>query len=703
MSKERIEQESLKSKLFEVLKTKDEALNAKIFRACEGIAEAAIDLSNDQSPTTTSLYISQVDLANLNSQDLAKVTKIIKDSFPGEKNKELREIIDTPLLQEIVRENATELQVEVDDMRHKADYKELKGIINAPTPAVNDMLRDKRVAQQSEFTEKGAKTAGVSTGYVATDKEGNTFILKHFYKTHDACLEIQDKNARKQAIADRRDGVQELIGSTMYQFLLHDRAPKEGLVKADEHSSNSLYVRSKFFDNAVTLTEFSGLLNQTKVRANDKNLKNLEGFEKAIAACHMLGEGDYHAGNLMVQDGKTVTKIDHGRSFLVFHDNFSSMIQSTAAMFAHSGVGYGAAIKAGNLSFSIDKYSESLNQMISQFDEKQMEAIVDQKIDELKKAGFDPKNIALSADIKNFDDLRKHYKDNIKENLVNMKEVAKSAEIVTKFSNVSPEFKNGGWLEAFANSAVRDPVLYAAKNKIQIDGKDALEWAYENDYQIKTPIGLKKETIQEKLWKKDSEGKWKQREGIIEKDKVDMQLSDPVESMRVQDKAVGEKLESLVVDFTKQTVGKKITDKEIEKFYANIMNELKKENYLTDQNINNIKNDPDYKRNIKETTKLINLATPNLTGKDKIYYKVANFCRKIGLPNISNYFVEKISPANLSKLYETENIIHASIKIGSKLKSQVGEFQTKRLEEVKKITQSKLNDKMKGKKLQTRL
>lgn len=248
------------------------------------------------------------------------------------------------------------------------------------------MLRDKRVAQQAEFEEKGKKAAGVSAGYVAKDNVGNTFILKHFYKTHAACQKIQGNHA--QAMADRRDGVQELIGSTMYQFLLHDRAPKEGLVTADEQHPDSLYVRSKFFDNAVTLTEFSGLSGETRVRDNDQNLKKLEGFEKAIAACHMLGEVDYHAGNLMVQDGKTITKIDHGRSFLAFHKNFSSMIQSTAETFTHPGVGYSAAIKAGNFSFSIDKYSESLNQMISQFDEKQMEAIVDQKIDELKKLGL---------------------------------------------------------------------------------------------------------------------------------------------------------------------------------------------------------------------------------------------------------------------------------------------------------------------------
>ncbi|WCR56691.1 MAG: hypothetical protein PG979_000748 [Rickettsia asembonensis] len=46
----------------------------------------------------------------------------------------------------------------------------------------------------------------------------------------------------------------------------------------------------------------------------------------------MLGEVDYHAGNLMVQDGKTITKIDHGRYFLAFHKDFGSMIQSTNKM-----------------------------------------------------------------------------------------------------------------------------------------------------------------------------------------------------------------------------------------------------------------------------------------------------------------------------------------------------------------------------------
>ncbi len=613
------------------------------------------------------------------------------------------------LTQKLIEQNQRELQAELDELK-KRDIK------NSKFNEVENMLRDKTIASQSEFIEKGAKQAGISAGYVAQeDGTGNIFILKQFYKTHNECLKIKDQKQQTQAINDRRDGVQELIGSTMYQFLLYDQAPKEELVKPDKEHQNSLYVRSKFFNNVVQLAEFSGLAGATRVRADDKNLKKLEGFEKVIAACHMLGEGDYHAGNLMVQDGKTVNKIDHGRSFIIYHQDFGAMVQSTSAMFSYPGVGYGAAIKAGNLSFSINKYSESLNQMIKQFDEKQMEAIVDQKIDELKKSGFDPKGITGLAKFKdneyaaitinNFDDLRKFYKDNIRENLTNMKEVAKSAEIVTKFSNVLPEFKQGGWLEVFANSPIKDPVEYAAHNNIQIEGKNALDWAYENDYQIKVSKGSKQEIVQEQQWQKNPKGEWEQKEVSVTKNTRIIQNLDPAAAMRTQDKVVGEKLESLVHDFTKQVIGKEVSDKKVEEFYDKVISKLKKEQYLTDQDINIIKSDPDYKKNIEDTTKLINLTTPDLIGKDKVYYKMANFCKKIGLSNISNYFVEKISSDNLTKLYKTESIIEESVKIGNTLLKHRGKegIQTKRLEAVKKTVQTKLEDRTRGKKLQTRL
>ncbi len=231
MSKEKTQQELLlQEQLFKALKTEDTALNAKISRACEAIVSSAIDLSNDQSPTTASLYVSQMELADLDGRGLAKATTIIKNAFPGDKHREFREIIDAPILQHLVMEEAIERQVGLDDSRYNADYRKLEEIRNPndPKKAIDAMLRDKRVAQQAEFEEKGKKAAGVSAGYVAKDELGNTFILKHFYKTHAACQKIQDNNARKQAIADRRDGVQELIGSTMYQFLYMIEHQKKG-------------------------------------------------------------------------------------------------------------------------------------------------------------------------------------------------------------------------------------------------------------------------------------------------------------------------------------------------------------------------------------------------------------------------------------------------------------------------------------------
>lgn len=46
--------------------------------------------------------------------------------------------------------------------------------------------------------------------------------------------------------------------------------------------------------------------------------------------------------------------------------------------------------------------------------------------------------------------------------------------------------------------------------------------------------------------------------------------------MRIQDKSIGEKLASLIVDFTKQATTKNVTDKAVAKFYDNIMKALKK-------------------------------------------------------------------------------------------------------------------------------
>ncbi|BDU60189.1 hypothetical protein FLA4_05990 [Candidatus Rickettsia kotlanii] len=85
------------------------------------------------------------------------------------------------------------------------------------------------------------------------------------------------------------------------------------------------------------------------------------------------------------------------------------------------------------------------------------------------------------------------------------------------------------------------------------------------------------------------DGKWEEKEVEVKTDKVEAQISDPAKSMRIQDKSTGEKLASLIVDFTKQATTKNVTDKAVTKFYDNIIKALKKENYLTEQDIDGIK------------------------------------------------------------------------------------------------------------------
>ena len=122
----------------------------------------------------------------------------------------------------------------------------------------------------------------------------------------------------------------------------------------------------------------------------------------------------------MVQNGKTITKIDHARSFITFHQDFAAMTEATYRMFSNPAVDYSSAIQANNLSFNIEKYSEALKQMTSQLDDQQIDAMIDQKVDELQKVKFDPKGLRVITrfagdefqyqTINNFDELRAFYK-----------------------------------------------------------------------------------------------------------------------------------------------------------------------------------------------------------------------------------------------------------------------------------------------------
>ncbi|MFP3017381.1 MAG: hypothetical protein ACEY3E_00330 [Candidatus Tisiphia sp.] len=285
-------------------------------------------------------------------------------------------------------------------------------------------------------------------------------------------------------------------------------------------------------------------------------------------------------------------------------------------------------IKAGNLSFNIEKYSEALKQMIGQLDDQQIDAIIDQKVDELKKHGFSPKGLVVTArfegdkfegkQINDFNELSTFYKEHIKENLNNMKEVARAADIVAKFSNVSPEFKNGQWLETFAKSPIKDPVAYAAHHNIQIEGKSALQWASEHDYQIKVPAQPVTTTVQEQQWQKSQDGKWQEVEVSVSKVQKSVTSLNPTEYVADIDKRL-ESFGKKVEDFIKETVtaSKDITLKKLEHFYDKLLTHLNKEKYLTDEDVEKIKGDSHYRLHVAETVQLMVMTTPNLTNVEK--------------------------------------------------------------------------------------
>ncbi|SPR10804.1 T4SS effector phosphatidylinositol 3-Kinase RisK1 [Orientia tsutsugamushi] len=497
MLKDRITKSILATELFKTLTASNQSKfkEEDILLLSENLIKNLSSISEKNSVASIEEY--QKCLSDLDDRDLCKVLKVLQDIFAGDEHKEFRKIIELPLVDRLTTQFKIERVKELNNQQTRFLNK------NLSNNNIEELLRDKHIAKQSDFFSKRAKQAGVSAGYIATEKfSGNTFLLKQFYKSNTSakksstsilcCINSQKLN---QAQSDMIDAMQELLASQMYQLLLYNQAPKEALTMPDKSNSDSLYIRSKFLKNAVTLSEFSGLKDVTWVDPSASCLKQLEGFEKVIAACHMLGDMDYHAANLMVLDGKTVAKIDHGKSLMRYHKDFANMVSATYKSFKRRSKKYDLAIQYGNLRFDINKYNTALKKMLDQLNEDQIDAIIEQKVAELRKLGFNPNDLIVQASfgsdivnstvISNYKDLENFYKKNLKKNLQNMKEIVKATNIVTKFSNVSSKFKEGGWLEDFATSRIQDPVLYAYNTNIAIDKKSALEWAIANNYEIK--------------------------------------------------------------------------------------------------------------------------------------------------------------------------------------------------------------------------
>jgi len=183
-------------------------------------------------------------------------------------------------------------------------------------------------------------------------------------------------------------------------------------------------------------------------------------------------------------------KIGHAFSVSGFHENFESMVKSTYN--ALELFSYGDHIRKGNLNFNVEKYSNSLKQMISKLEGRQVEDIVDQKIAELKTAGLDLKSrstVEIDPNTKRgvfipftFERFKKEYMNGINQNLASIKEISRNIEIITKFDDkgLPDGFKNGAWIKEFFDTQ-QSPIEYAKRHSITIEGMEASAWKERED------------------------------------------------------------------------------------------------------------------------------------------------------------------------------------------------------------------------------
>ncbi len=203
--------------------------------------------------------------------------------------------------------------------------------------AVEKMLKARAAKPEESFEEKGQKQTGVSAGYIARDKEELKLnMIKTGRKKPDqGYIRNNIGQLTKQDISNQLDLITEYISAPLYKLALKQQAPDIGLVTRGEElkigdvskkalsedtKQDSIAIRSTFFDNFQTLSEFTNA--RPSLILQSPKLKEVKGFEKIIAACLAFGEIDWHAGNIGVitsQDANgnavyTAAKIDHGRS-----------------------------------------------------------------------------------------------------------------------------------------------------------------------------------------------------------------------------------------------------------------------------------------------------------------------------------------------------------------------------------------------------
>jgi len=355
----------------------------------------------------------------------------------------------------------------------------VKPISKANSGVPHKHFEDKRVATTSDFTNPLDKEAGLSTGYQANRiSDSHKFMLKHGFR-HE-----KDVISSKQS-DDRSDLISEFLMSLLYKRLLFDLAPIIELVNEEGESiedpktkvvtfkpketNTGIYIRSKFFDNFQMLGNFSGHPDKRGFSINNSpQLKLVEGFEKVIAACLILGEIDYHAGNVGIitnQGHYTAVKIDHGKSAAIDYGDERALREDMIKKFrSFEYLDNNTMI----LSFDAKKLKESIDEMLK-ISKDEVESLIGNRAHLLQKVGFD-----LSAD-----SVTKHVTD-LTNRISVMREFSRTLDIVGQ-SNAPEAIKNGGWV---TDLGTRDPIEWAVLRGYTINGIDPIAWALSHELNI---------------------------------------------------------------------------------------------------------------------------------------------------------------------------------------------------------------------------
>ena len=318
-----------------------------------------------------------------------------------------------------------------------------------------------------EFTFDSRKPEGnlIKDGNFSKNANQKKFMIKYL-----------NENPSGDDIYYNHHNIREFIAADLFKLLLHDNAVSIGLIKRDQSAKKSA-IRSAFIEDSLPLAKY----------LDNENVGLLEGFEKVIAACLILGDEDFHGGNLMVQSveeetdkiARRIVKIDHGLAFFCFHNSYEKYLEYLSDRFFMSG--YTGSIRNSSLQFNLTKFIQSLEQMLSQITVEQIDNIFATKIAILKQEG-----INLKIYEKDLESAR----ESLKKNLAIMAQVRNNLAIMAKFSNVSDKFKNGEWFDILKDSQYKDFVVYAFVNNILIENKNSITWALENKRQDKVNVAL---------------------------------------------------------------------------------------------------------------------------------------------------------------------------------------------------------------------